>query len=368
MLRVLIAPTAYKRTLSPGQVAAAIAEGVKNSGSTMTVVLLPLADGGDGTVEALHLTLGGQVHALEVSGPLEQRVMARWLKLPALAVVELASACGMALLPPAKLAPLEAHTAGLGEVVRHCLRRGEASVVVTVGGSASTDGGSGALRAMGARFLDAGGRELPPGGGSLLELHRCDLTGLTWLDSGVRIRVATDVNNPLLGPTGAAAIYAPQKGATQLQVVMLERGLKRLADCLEEATGRHLREAAGSGAAGGTAFGLACALGAEIIPGFKWVAELTHLEEMVASCDLVVSGEGKLDEQSFQGKVIGELAAICSKLGRRLWLIPATADPAIIEHELGIERIMPAAEPGQVATAADVARSARALFRQTVVP
>lgn len=358
MPTVLVAPTAYKGTLSPSAAAAAMVSGLQDAGIA-SVVPAPLADGGDGTVESLHMAVGGQLEKLVVTGPLGQPVQATWLRLADLAVIELASASGLALVGPDTLEPLAAHTIGTGQLLASCLASGMGQIVVAAGGSASTDGGTGALRALGARFLDAQANELPPGGGALVRLSACDLDALERWAGKARILVATDVTNPLLGKRGAARVYAPQKGASAEQVELLELALKRLADVLERQTGCRARRLPGSGAAGGTAFGLVCALAAEIIPGFKWLSALTGLESKVASADLVITGEGRLDEQSLSGKVIGELAALCRKHRKRLWALPARVQPGIDWSYFAIERVLPVARGAEPVSASDIRRAAR---------
>jgi len=360
----LVAPTAYKGTLSPARVAEAIAEGVKLAAGDADIVLAPVADGGDGTIESLHMALGGTVHHCVVQGPLTDPAEAAWLQIGDLGVIELANASGLALVPPDRLQPLRAHTTGTGEVLASCLAIAVPNIVVAVGGSASTDGGTGALRALGAKFLDADGQPLEPGGGDLSRLHSCDLSDLRHWRNATGIRVATDVTNPLLGPQGAARTFAPQKGADPEQVQLLEAALERLADVLEAASGRQARHLPGAGAAGGTAFGLACALGAAIIPGFQWIADLIQLELKVAEADLVITGEGRLDHQSLSGKVIGELAAICRRHGKPLYVIPASAEGNIEWHDLGIAAVMPAASGGKQVSAEDIRQTAARLIRK----
>lgn len=360
--KILIAPTAFKGTLTPGEVAQAIACGIRESGSKAQLVLAPVADGGDGTIEALHMALGGEVRLLEVTGPTGQPVQANWLCLPNLAVVELASASGLSLMKSSKLAPLEAHTLGTGQILEQCLSEGKTNIVVAVGGSASTDGGTGLLRALGARFLDNKGQELSLGGGSLVNLSTCDLRHLTTRADVTSICVATDVTSPLLGKHGAAYMFAPQKGASQKEVLLLERGLTRLADVVESLTGRCVRTTPGAGAAGGTAFGLACVLGADIVPGFPWVAELVRLDDKLRGCDLVISAEGKLDNQSASGKVVGELGVKCARLGRPFWVLAAVVEPSVQQRIAGVDKIHLVAKKGQIATARDLTSTVRELF------
>ncbi len=361
-MKVLVAPTAYKETLTPAQVAEAMAEGIRDAAGSAEIILAPVADGGDGTVESLHMALGGEINKLVVKGPLGAPAEAAWLRLNGLAVIELANASGLALLPPGQLSPLTAHTQGTGEVLAHCLTSGVAEIVVAVGGSASTDGGTAALRALGAKFFDAAGDELLPGGGELIRLDSCDLSGLSKWSGAARIRVATDVTNPLLGNDGAARTFAPQKGAKPDQVELLEAALEQLADVLETTAGKRVRHVPGAGAAGGTAFGLACALGAEIIPGFRWLAELTQLESKIQRADLVVTGEGRLDRQSLSGKVIGELAAMCRRYGKPLLAAPALAEDNVDWQALGIAAVARVAEGGQRIGREDIRRTVAQLI------
>lgn len=361
--KILIAPSAFKGTMSPATVARAISNGIKEVAPHAECQLLPLADGGDGTIEAIYLAVGGKREQIWVKGPRLKPVLASWLKLENLAVVELASACGIALLEGEKLNPLDAHTMGLGEVLMHCLSNGEDDIVVTLGGSASTDGGTGALRALGARFFDESKNDLPLGGGALVGLSSCDLSSLQkWLGM-VRFRVATDVLNPLLGDNGASRVFAPQKGANESEVEILEQGLLRLADVLEAFSGKRLREIPGSGAAGGAAFGLALGLNAEIISGSVWIAELVGLKEKIAACDLVITAEGRLDTQSLSGKATGELARMCAAMNRRLWVIPAQVEPGIDWTEYSIERVVPVNPEGKTASVDDLVKAVRVAWK-----
>jgi glycerate kinase len=248
----------------------------------------------------------------------------------------------------------------------HCLEKGFRDIFVCVGGSASTDGGSGLLRALGALWLDGQGLELGLGGGALAEIAACDLAKLErWRD--VSITVATDVRSPLTGELGAAYIFAPQKGAAPEDVLTLDHALSKFADVLEAATDRFVRNLPGAGAAGGTAFGLACALNARIVPGFDWVADLTDLEAKIAASDLVITGEGCLDEQSLVGKATGELAALCQHYGTPLWVVPGRSAQSTNWLDYGIERVVPVsggpeANNSEPADADAIARTVAALF------
>jgi glycerate kinase len=242
-----------------------------------------------------------------------------------------------------------------------CRNRGCAEVVVCVGGSASTDGGAGLLTALGAKFLDSEGKTLVPGGGALLAIDGCDVGPLdSWSD--ISVSIAVDVENPLLGPKGAAAIFGPQKGADTAQVELLDRALTRFADVLEGATGRAVRAMPGTGAAGGTAFGLACGLGARIISGFDWIAALIELERKIAEADCVITAEGRLDSQSLFGKGIGGLARMCRAANKPLLAVPALVEEGIDWPGQGIAKVLAAALDGNAATLNDVSNAVSVLI------
>jgi len=375
-LRYLVAPSAYKGFFSPAQIANAIGEGIRRADPTGEVVLAPIADGGDGTIEALHVSTGGVIHSAEVTGPTRQKVVASWLSLQPdlvpeqenvysmvetnepLAVAELASACGLAYLIPDRLAALDATTRGAGEVLQECKKAGYKNIVLAVGGSASTDGGIGILGALGARFFDQFDMDVAPCGRHLKDIVAVDLSACEEWKRDVRLRVATDVVNPLLGQNGAARIFAPQKGASQADVELLEQGLSNFADVLESQTDKLARGLMGAGAAGGVPFGLAVALDAEIIPGFRWIASLLGLETKVRNADIVVSGEGRLDSQSLSGKATGELANMCKTHGKPFYAIPALEEPDVDWPAHGVQKVLASAPPGQIASLADVTERA----------
>jgi glycerate kinase len=317
-MRVLIAPDSFKGTLGAAAAAAALAEGWLSVRPGDQVTRLPLADGGEGTLDVLAATVSGaRWHRAKVTGPGGARVIASWLELPGggdgapaqvgTAVVELARASGLPLL--ARPDPMGAQTTGLGEVLSRALDAGADRILVGLGGSASTDGGTGALGALGVRFLDAAGDQLPPGGGALADLARVDLSGLRAAPAG-GVTCLTDVTAPLLGPGGAAAVFGPQKGADGPQIARLEAGLARLAGVLGGDPA-----AAGAGAAGGTGYGLAAAWGAVLTPGAAELSRLAGLDRALAGADLVITGEGRFDETSLTGKTCGTVIAAAAAAG-----------------------------------------------------
>jgi len=306
---VLIAPDSFKGSVSAAQAAAALAGGWLTVRPGDRVTRLPLADGGEGTLAVLAAALpGARWRRARVTGPGGDPVDCRWLELPgAVAAMELARASGLPLL--ARPAPARAHTTGLGQVMAAALDRGARRLIIGLGGSASTDGGTGALTALGARFTDAAGRRLPPGGGALARLAAADLSRLRPPPpDGTACLV--DVTAPLLGPGGAAAAFGPQKGATPRQVALFEAGLARLASVLGGDP-----VAPGAGAAGGTGYGLAAAWGADLVPGAPELCRLAGLDRALAAADLVITGEGRFDETSLTGKACGTVLAAAAAAG-----------------------------------------------------
>jgi glycerate kinase len=297
-MRVVIAPDSFKGSASAPDAAAAIAEGWRSVRPDDDLLLLPQADGGEGTLDAMASAVpGARFSELEVTGPDGRPVTARRLRMPdGEAVVELAESSGLPLM--GSLDPLGATTFGLGEVIGAALDDDATALAIGLGGSATTDGAAGALQALGLRLRDATGSPLARGGGALAGLAAVDRTGLR--PAPHLVRLLTDVDNPLLGPRGAAAVFAPQKGAGPGEVAELERALTVWAEKLGGDPGRP-----GAGAAGGAGFGFAAAWGAQIVPGAAAIAELTGLSRAAAEADVLVLGEGRFDETSFGGKVVG---------------------------------------------------------------
>jgi glycerate kinase len=317
MSRVVIASDKFKGTLTAAEVAAHAAAGLSRAGvSGAEIARVPVADGGDGTAEAAVAAGYRRVEA-KVRGPVGMPVTAAFGLLDGTAVIEAAQACGLSLLPAGRRAPLTATSYGVGELILTAVRMGATRVMLGLGGVATTDGGAGLVQALGARLTDASGAEIPPGGAALGRLRKLDLSGMHDL-SGIEFLVASDVDNPLLGPSGAAAVYGPQKGASVSDVPVLEAGLARWADVAEEAVGASslpagapsptpVRGAAGAGAAGaGAAGGLGFAallfLGARMRPGISLLLEMVSFSRYLDGARLVITGEGSLDAQSLHGK------------------------------------------------------------------
>lgn len=300
-VRVLVAPDKFKGSLTATEVAASVGAGLRAVRPDVHVDLLPVADGGDGTVDAA-LAAGYDRVPVTAVGPTGEVVDTYYAERGGLAVVELAAVVGLDLLPGAVPDAVGASTYGLGLVVADAVSRGATSVVLGVGGSASTDGGAGMLQALGARLLDSSGHELPRGGGALADVASVDVAELAERVAGVHFLVATDVDNPLLGPTGAAAVFGPQKGADAATVRRLDSALATWARAVQAVHGKDLSTVPGAGAAGGTTFGAMALLGAEVTPGIELVLEMIGFRRSLESATLVVTGEGSLDEQSLSGK------------------------------------------------------------------
>ncbi|OZD07239.1 glycerate kinase [Rhodococcus sp. 06-235-1A] len=301
MTRILLAPDKFKGSLSAAEVSRALAEGLVSVDPSLETVCLPVADGGDGTVDAA-VTAGWDRIAVTCPGPTGEPVNTSYARRGNDAVVELASAVGLEILPGGRSDALGASTFGLGTVIAHALEAGAGRIVVGLGGSASTDGGAGMLSALGARILDADGNDVARGGGALRGAVHLDVSGLLPSARNAVFELACDVDNPLLGRTGAAAVYGPQKGAGPQELLYLEHGMRQWAHLVRNAIGRDVSGLTGTGAAGGTAFGAIAVLGAVAKPGIDTVLELIDFAGALAGADLVVTGEGSLDEQSLYGK------------------------------------------------------------------
>ena len=302
-MRIVIAPDSFKGSLTADRVATAIAAGIARVLPRAELLLRPVADGGEGTVAAA-LRAGYRPQTVRVSGPDGRPVQATIAVGAGTAVVELATAAGLGLAAPA---PMTATTHGVGELVAAALDQGVQRIVLGIGGSATTDGGAGMLQALGVRLLDAEGDDVPPGGGGLALLDRVDTSGLDARLAGIELVVASDVDNPLIGPSGAAHVFGPQKGASREEVDRLDAALTRYAAVLHRDLGVAVADVPGAGGAGGTAAG-ALAVGARLTSGAALVCDLVGLSEVLTGADLAITGEGALDAQTLHGKAPAEVA------------------------------------------------------------
>jgi glycerate 2-kinase len=320
-MKIVVAPDKFKGSLPAAQVAAAIAAGLRAELPAAELVTIPVADGGEGTVDAA-VAAGFERVPVTASGPTGEPVQASYARRGEVAVVELAGVCGLARLPGGRPQPLTASSFGAGEVLAAALEAGARRIIFGIGGSASTDGGAGMLQALGARVLDPRGESLRRGvggpglgGGALGEVASVDLSGLYPGLRSVALTLATDVANPLTGPDGAAEVYGPQKGASPDQVVELAGGLRHWAAVVAAATGTDRSQAPGSGAAGGVGFAALAVLGAQRRSGIGLVLELAGFDAAVAAADLVITGEGSLDAQSLAGKAPVGVARAAARAG-----------------------------------------------------
>lgn len=308
-MRIVVAPDKFKGSVSAEEAAAHIAAGIREAQPHAQVTVLPVADGGEGTLDAA-VTAGYTRHDLTVTGPIGEPVAAAWARLDDTAVVEMSLASGLAALPHDEngdpiLAAREATSRGTGELIAAALDTGCTRVILGVGGSATTDGGAGMLAGLGARLLDAAGHEIPDGGATLAQLATVDLSGLHPRVPEAQFVLAADVDNPLTGERGAAAVFGPQKGASQQDVSELDAALVTFRDVLAETLGDSARDAAqapGAGAAGGVGYAALAVLHATRRPGIDVVLDLVNLDRAVTGADLLITGEGSLDEQSLGGK------------------------------------------------------------------
>ena len=316
-MKVLLAPDKFKGSLTAAQVAEHLSAGLRSATDGIDLVSVPVADGGDGTLQAA--VRAGFTHVpVSVRGPVGEPVDSGYARRGDTAVLELANACGLSRLPAGVLAPLTASSTGFGDLIRAALDDGCRTLVLAVGGSASTDGGAGMLTALGARMLDGAGHLVPPGLGSLPDIDRIDLTGLHPRISDAHFVLACDVDNPLLGPTGAAAAYGPQKGVTDIPCA--DAALRHLAVRLAHSQGltgqiHPAAHAAGAGAAGGVGFAGNACLRARLHPGIDYLLDLTGFHRALADADLVITGEGRLDEQTLHGKAPAGVAAAARAAG-----------------------------------------------------
>jgi glycerate kinase len=301
MSRVLVAPDKFKGSASATDVAAALVRGICRVRPDAIVARVPVADGGDGTVAAA-VAAGFESVGVTVSGPTGLPVSAAYARQDRTAVLELADTCGLSRLPGGVPAPLTASSRGLGEAIVAALDAGCRELVIGIGGSASTDGGAGMVAALGAVLRDHSGAVVPDGGAALAGVAELDLSGLHPSLEEASLVVACDVDNPLTGPAGAAAVYGPQKGCDLTQVALLDAALERWADVVAGATGADHRHLAGAGAAGGVGFAAVGLLGATLRPGIDLVLDLVGFDQALTRCDLVITGEGSLDAQSLHGK------------------------------------------------------------------
>lgn len=337
-MRVVIAPDKFKGTLTATQAAQAIERGFRAAAPDDEYVACPMADGGEGTVDVF-VEGGAQRHSARVRGPLGDPVDAAYAMQGDTAIVEMSAASGLGLLEPSRYDPVRANTYGTGELLRAALDAGAKRIVIGIGGSATNDAGTGMLRALGARFLDAGGSEITGSTTQYESLERIDLDDLYPRLAAVSISVASDVDNPLTGPNGAAHTFAKQKGADAKQIDALDRALGRIADIADKTLRKDLRNAKGAGAAGGLGFALVAFLHAKLEAGVELIARERGLPDLLRGTQLCATGEGKIDEQTLHGKTVFGVGSIAARAGATVVAFGGDVDPDAAERlrALGIQ-------------------------------
>lgn len=341
-MKIVIAPDSYKESLSALEVATAIERGFREIFPSANYVKLPVADGGEGTVEAMVAATQGRIIHVPVTGPLGEPVEGFYGLSgdDQSAFIEMAAASGLELVPPSQRNPLKTTSWGTGELIRHALDAGVKHIIIGIGGSATNDGGAGMVQALGAKLLDAAQKPVGLGGGELATLARIDLTGLDKRLKACRIEVACDVTNPLTGEEGATAVFGPQKGATPEMIVTLDNALAHYAQVIARDLDIDVLNLSGGGAAGGMGAALYAFCGAQLRQGIEIVTDALHLADQVADADLVITGEGRIDSQTIHGKVPVGVANVAKRFNRPVIGIAGSlmADVGVV-HEHGIDAV-----------------------------
>lgn len=341
-LVIVLAPDSFKESMTAKEVCVAMERGIKKVNSNIQCIHVPMADGGEGTMQSLVDATGGEVYSLEVVGPLGNKVKAEYgiLGNGEIGVLEMASASGIHLVSLGERNPLITTTYGTGELIKACLDRGVKKLLIGIGGSATNDGGVGVIQALGGRLLDKDGNELGFGGGELEKLDRIDLTNFDRRLKDVVIEVACDVSNPLCGENGASYIFGPQKGASVEMIKILDNNLKHYAKVIKEQFGKDILEIAGAGAAGGLGAGLMVFLNGNLKKGIEIVIEYSGLEKKVKNCDMVWTGEGSIDFQTKYGKTPLGVATVAKKYNKPVVALAGrVGDDIDILYEKGIDSI-----------------------------
>ncbi|MDZ7605726.1 MAG: glycerate kinase [Cyclobacteriaceae bacterium] len=339
---IVIAPDSFKECLSATEVAESIMRGILRIAPDAEIRKIPMADGGEGTVEALVAATGGQIHQMNTLDPLMRPIIAKYgvLGNVEVAVIEMAAASGLALVEPENRNPLKTSTYGTGLMIKHALEQGFKRIILGIGGSATNDGGAGMAQALGFQLLDSKGNEIAPGGGNLHQIAKIDGSNKNPMLANLQITVACDVTNPLCGPYGASAIFGPQKGANTQMVTQLDTALGHFAEIISRDLQREVADFPGAGAAGGLGAGLMAFTNATLAPGFQIISDLTNLEDSIANCDLVFTAEGRIDHQTQFGKTPIGVAKLARKYNKPLIALAGSVGSGTDElHELGITAI-----------------------------
>ncbi len=347
-MKIVVAPDSFKGSLTAVEVSDAIEQGVREIFPEAEIVKIPMADGGDGTVQCLVNATGGEILREKVTGPLGDEVLASYgiLGDKKTAVIEMAEASGLTLVPENKRNPLITTTYGTGQLIKAALDQGCRKMIIGIGGSATNDGGAGMVQALGVKLLDQEGKEIGFGGGELKKVFRIDTKYLDNRLSETKVLIASDVSNPLCGPKGASKIYGPQKGATPEIIEELDESLAYFAEIIKRDLNKDIKDIPGAGAAGGLGAGLMAFLDAELRPGIEIIIEIVKLEQAIKDADLVITGEGKIDSQTIYGKAPIGVAKIAKKYNIPVIAVAAIiGDDADIVHQYGINTLIKISEP-----------------------
>lgn len=345
-MKILLAPDSFKGSMSSMEIIDYIEEVARQHFDPIEIVKVPIADGGEGTVDALTTAKGGRYKWVEVTGPLGEVVKAKYgiidgENVTGTAIIEMAQASGLPLIAPAERNPLLTTTYGTGEMIKAALDEGIREFIIGIGGSATNDGGIGAAQALGIQFLNSKGKEVGFGGGELSKIKHINIENLDPRIKKSKITVICDVNNQLIGEKGATAVFGPQKGATGDMLKTLENGMKNYAEVIFKHFGIDVDKIPGSGAAGGLGAALICFFGAELKSGIDTILDFVEFEKLLNGIDLVITGEGRIDGQSVFGKVPVGIARLCKKYGIKVVaIVGSMGDKAQDVYEYGIESIM----------------------------
>jgi glycerate 2-kinase len=347
-MKIVVAPDSFKGSLTAIEVSVAIEQGIREVFPEAEVIKIPMADGGEGTVQCLVNATGGKILEEKVIGPLGDKVLAHYgfLGDKKTAVIEMAAASGLTLVPENKRNPLITTTYGTGQLIKAALNQGCRKMIIGIGGSATNDGGAGMAQALGVKLLDQEGKEVGFGGGELKKIVKIDISCMDNRLSDTKVLVASDVNNPLCGPQGASRIYGSQKGATPEIIEELDKSLSYFAELIKRDLNKEVKNIPGAGAAGGLGASLMAFLNAELRPGIEIIIEAVKLEQAIKDADLVITGEGKIDSQTIYGKAPIGVAKIAKKYN-----VPGVAVAAIIEEDsrifrsYGIDTLIQISEP-----------------------
>ncbi len=347
-MKIVVTPDSFKGSLTAIEVSVAIEQGIREVFPEAEVIKIPMADGGEGTVQCLVNATGGKILEEKVIGPLGDEVLAFYgiLGDRKTAIVEMAAASGLTLVPENKRNPLITTTYGTGQLIKAVLNQGCRKMIIGIGGSATNDGGAGMVQALGVKLLDQEGKEVGFGGGELKKIVKIDISCMDNRLSDTKVLVASDVNNPLCGPQGASRIYGPQKGATPEIIEELDKSLSYFAELIKRDLNKEVKDIPGAGAAGGLGAGLMAFLNAELRSGIEIIIEIVKLEQNIKEADLVITGEGKIDSQTIYGKAPVGVAKIAKKYN-----VPVVAVAAIIEEDsrifqsYGINTLIKVSEP-----------------------